>query len=201
MGRRVVKRGASCAAAAIVFLAGTGTSVTAQVHEARTKLGLDLGRAEIDAGSFQENATRWNLRLGQEFSPTFEAELTLFGAKAEENPLPDVTRSVDHLVLSANLIYNFRLRETASPYLLVGTGVGRLEFEALGLSASETALSIQGAGGCRWKIGKERRSRIRLELSLAFMQAVSWTNQESEGDVRSLSLSVGYEYVLGRAGT
>ncbi len=126
--------------------------------------------------------------------------MSLFGASAEEDPLPGVTRSVREIVLAGNVLYGFRPRESVSPYFLVGAGIGSVEFEAIGLSDSEFALGIHGGAGCRFRFGESRRSAIRVELLLGVMQGVSWSTDTDEGYVRSASVGIGFEHVLGEPG-
>lgn len=187
-------------AGTLLVSAVTVPPVAAQVAEERTTLGVELGRVAIDAGSFESDATRFNVRVGHAFGRPLEAELSLFGADAEEELLPGVTRSVKHLVLAGNVLYGFRPHEFVSPYVLFGVSIGTLEFEAIGLSDREFSLGIQGAAGCRFRIGETRRSAIRLEVSLGYMQGIDWSTEAHEGDVRFASLGVGYERVLGGSG-
>lgn len=184
-------------AATLAVLLGMIPSVSAQAQEGRTKMGFNLGPTRVGAGSFDRGAAQLNLRIGIERSRMLESEFALYGAEADESPLPGVTRRVDYIVLAANVVLNFHPRPAVSPYLLVGLGIGVLEFEAVGLSTSDMAWAIQGAGGCRWDLGKTRRSGIRLEASVGSLQRATWSADEREGgNVRTLGLSLGYVYVV-----
>lgn len=194
-------RASLLAAEALLLSVLTVSPVAAQAQAGRTIIGFELGKAKLDEGGFEGDATRFNVRVGRQFSPPLEAELSLFGANAEEEPLPGITRSVKQLVLAGNVLYGFRPREIVSPYVLLGASLGTIEYEALGLSDDEFSLGIQGAAGCRFRIGEARRSAIRLEFSLGYMQGIDWSTESEEGGLLSVSIGLGYEYVLGGSGT
>lgn len=193
-------RASDLVAATLLLSVLTVSPVAAQGQSGRTMIGFELGKADVDAGGFEGDATRFTVRVGHPFSPPLEAELSLFGANAEDEPLPGITRSVKQLFLAGNVLYGFRPREIVSPYLLFGASIGTIEYVALGLSDDEFSLGLQGAAGCRFRIGEARRSAIRLELLLGYMQGVDWSTEAHEGDVRFASLGVGYERVLGGSG-
>ena len=121
------------------------------------EIGVGYGSTDIDSSIGIDSAAHYTLRGGYLFNDQLEIEGQFASANEDTSIFGIGTIDTTMNLYMVNGLYNFHPRQDITPYILVGIGMADMEFDVLGLSASDNSVAYQVGGGSRFFFGQEKR--------------------------------------------
>ncbi len=154
---------------ALVTIAMPATAALAAEPAGYGELGFDVGFADLDSRLANESGGRAAFRGGYQFTPVFGFEGQLFALYADgiENAYDPGADEVTLGVGMMNFVLSVPTRSNVVPYVLVGAGRARAEYDAgwFENGVDDSGLAWQAAAGAKLYFRPARRMALRVEVS------------------------------------
>ena len=154
-----------CAAALAVLIGAPALAATSQSNSG--EIGFGIGQTDVGGENTGTDSTQYlGLRGGYEFNPNIELEGQL-SSSSGDGEISGINVDTTMRLLMVNGLYNFRpSKKEIVPYVMAGFGRADVEVEAAGQSVDDSSTAFQVGGGTRIFFGKNKRTAVRMDLSL-----------------------------------